>query len=666
MLSYRSLSEAIFSRSRIALGLVVVAHLALATWMSLHVPLFEAPDEYYHFAVIEHLTRTNHLPPRELPPPQVNFQFSSYPWRQMAFHAPLYYQIAAGLLRLSTISTHDFASYRFNPHAQIGIGQAQDNVNFIAHVGYEQLLGVAQRDPLSDTGLAVRLIRVFSLSLGALSLIGCYALTRACLLHRPDLAVLAAALMGFIPQFVFINGIASNDSLLVACSTWGLAWTAWSLRQPRWRLWWVGLGGALAGAAALSKASGLAVVVLCGSALPLMAWRGAWPWRRSLLALLLYSLIVLLIAAPWYANNWQTLGDLTAARLVAQATGLRSDPPLAPGEFMGLLYSFWGLFGWFNILSPMAFYHGVLVLCCVAGLGLLLRLRRTKLSRTSLLLMGVFTFYVLVIGAAWWQFNQLTYAAQGRLFFPLLGIAALLLALGLAHWPAWARALSLGGLGLACLLLPITRLAPSYAPDWTPHQPPENAIAFQLREPWQAEACLTLWLEAPSWLDELELEIVLHWRADCPISGYWSVFFHAIDDTRLSCTPGDTAHILAQHDTMPQGGRLPIPSLPIGRTIRDVYRLTVPSRATHLHLGLYDAAGSFIRAFVSSTAPPSSSFKLGRCAPELIEHSLKPDTRSSSPPVRKHRACSSKVRMTRDELRKSLSNEDRLRPCGAR
>lgn len=455
-----------------------MVYFILATWMSLHVPLFEAPDEYYHFAVIEYLARTGHMPPRELPPPQTDFRFSSHPWRQMTFHAPLYYWIAAQLLRLSRISTHDFADYRLNPHAQIGVGQAQENVNLVAHVGHGRLLDVAQRDPLSNTGLAVRLVRTFSTSLGALSVAGAYALARACWPHRSDLALLAAGLTSLIPQFLFMSAVINNDNLLTTCCTWGLAWTAQGIQRPYRRLWWIGWGGVLAGAAALAKASGLALVILCGLALLLMAWRGMWPWQRALLAFAVYSLIVLLIAAPWYVDNLLSLGDLTATTKVAQATGQRGDAPFAPGELAGLLYSFWGLFGWFNILSPMTFYQAVLILCCAAGLGLLLGLRHQKMTIDGLLLAGLFTCYSSIIAAAWWQFNQLTYAAQGRLFYPLLGIAVVLIALGLAHWPIWVRALGLSSLALACLLLPTTRIAPSYAPDMTRYEPSEQAALF--------------------------------------------------------------------------------------------------------------------------------------------------------------------------------------------
>ena len=76
----------LLQRPRWPLMMLLTAYAALALWMSWHVPLFEAPDSYYHFAVIQHYRVTGEAPPK------------IDPGQQMTYHAPLYYQISAALI----------------------------------------------------------------------------------------------------------------------------------------------------------------------------------------------------------------------------------------------------------------------------------------------------------------------------------------------------------------------------------------------------------------------------------------------------------------------------------------------------------------------------------------------------------------------------------------
>jgi 4-amino-4-deoxy-L-arabinose transferase-like glycosyltransferase len=597
------------------LAALLCTFFCFAAYTSLYTPAFEAPDEYYHFAVIEHLARTGQLPPRTLPDPITDYQFPAQPWRQMAFHAPLYYQLMAGLLRVTAADTSDFAAYRLNPHAQIGVALAQDNHNMIAHRGGPTLLGVPLMDALSGTGGALRGLRAVSVALATWTLLAIYGFMRAGWPHLPRrAALLAALLVALMPQYVFLGAIVSNDVLLTALSASGLWLCAWGMRQPRGRWWLPWAAGALAGAAALTKASGVGVVALLGGMMVVQGLRQrGWAGLRGVL---IYGLLALVIAGPWYLGNWVELGDLTGASWVARATGLRGGLPVTGAELLGLYWSFWGLFGWFNVALPSAFYAWTGLLVAAAGVGWLMR-RQMRLTRDGLLLLLALAAYSALIVGAWWQFNQLTLAAQGRLLYPLLPIIAGVLAVGLAHLPRWISLPLVAGLGMGSILTPVV-LMRAYVPTLAPVPIPSDAVTVHLREPWAEQACVRLTVRREESTTE-EAVLALWWQAECEVSGYWSVFLHAVDRTQQTCEVGRTDHILAQLDTMPQGGRLPLPSVPPDQPAYDTLRLTLPDGATHLHVGLYDAAGTGMRAFVEPPAPLPMSVSTGQCAPELLE-----------------------------------------------
>ena len=80
------------------MGALLGLYCVLVVYVSGYIPLFEAPDAYYHFAVIEHIARTGQRPPTDQP--------QDHPWQQMTFHAPLYYYLAAALI--APLDTSDF------------------------------------------------------------------------------------------------------------------------------------------------------------------------------------------------------------------------------------------------------------------------------------------------------------------------------------------------------------------------------------------------------------------------------------------------------------------------------------------------------------------------------------------------------------------------------
>lgn len=592
---------------------VVLLYLVLVIWTSIQVPPFEGPDAYYHFATIDHLAETGRLPFDE--------DADQQPWRWTAFHAPLYYIVSATMI--APLERPDFPeAYVTNPHAEIGNPDADTNENFVAHV--------------TGDNPAVWIVRGLSMALGLLTVVGVMVLARLIAPSMPGLAPLSALLIVLNPQFLFMHGIVSNDTLVITLSTWTLVVLAWTM-QSGITTWRVLLLGVLAALASLSKASGLALYPTIIVAMMWTAWRSRLSPGRFILYGVLGLLTWMLLAGWWYLDNLMRYGDPTASSQIV-AIVARGDQPYnqLASELRGVFYSFWGLFGWFNVSPPSIVYLVPIAIIGLGVVGLAIAMRKVRyLSRDQRVMIGIGALFVVVLCASWWRFNLQVNVAQGRLLFPTLPVLAPAIAFGLLQIPRMIRASALIPLLIAAVVLPVAVIRPAYAPqtaqpvaDW---RPPSDAIAFHFREPWQDDACLTVWTRpAAVSADGTEASMTVWWQPTCDVSGYWSVFVHRINLAQESCQPGDTSHILAQHDTMPSNGDRPFPAMQPGFVYPDRFSVTLseettPSETNHVHLGLYDAGGTFIRAFVDQADDVASELvRIGQCAPETLLYTLEP------------------------------------------
>lgn len=455
-------------------GLVVVLalFLVLGVYYSRTVPIFEAPDELHHFFYVRHLASGNPLP--------VQDPDAQQPWAQEGSQPPLYYALA-GLLT-SWIPTDDALTVsRPNLHASTGVPLETGNKNVVVHnLALEQW-------PFRGTVLAVHVARWFSLVLGMATIVCTYAIARRLLPDQPDLAVAAAAINAFIPQFIFISAAVSNDNLIILLASFTVWQLVRLLQRPATAAQLVLLGVTL-GLAALSKLSGLGLIGLAVGVLVLQAWR-EHRWRVLLRELLLTLAPALLVAGWWFWRNWALYGDFTGLNVMLQIVGPRVPPPTLsqlPSEFQGLRISFWGLFGWFSVPFPAWVYTAldILSLLTLAGLtiGVARMLRRAgqhAASVNAFSLRSVHSLYwILLLLSAWIavittalvRWTRLTPGTQGRLLFPAISALAILLVLSwsqllplrgrlrrawLAVWPTW--------LLLLALAAPQFVIAPAYA-----------------------------------------------------------------------------------------------------------------------------------------------------------------------------------------------------------
>jgi len=290
-------------------------------------------------------------------------------------------------------------------------------------------------------GGAVVPLRLLSVLFGAGLLVVAFGTVRTVFPTRPELALIAAALIAFIPQHVAMTAGVNNDALaelVVGGTLWALAVY---IGGGRGRPWPVGL---LLATALLTKTTVYFVVGVAVLAV-MIRWRQerrTWGWAVGQLAWMLVP--ALLVSAPWFIRNGLTYGwhdplGLTRHNEVVEGQ-LRSADYLAEHGWGALLsgmihttfQSFWGQFGWMGVVLPARIYRGLALLSALLLAGFLWwlfdkrRPRLTSFQRASLSLLLVSAFLTLL---EFLGYNLGFLQHQGRYLFPALisiGVAAAL------------------------------------------------------------------------------------------------------------------------------------------------------------------------------------------------------------------------------------------------
>jgi 4-amino-4-deoxy-L-arabinose transferase-like glycosyltransferase len=586
-----------------AIHLLLAVFIFIAATYSILTPPFETPDEIWHFAFIQHVVTGQGLPVAE--------PNSGALWRQQGVQAPGYYLAAVALT--AWIDQSDFPAIydRANPHRAIGQPDAPGNRNYLIHYPDEEGW------PWRGSILALHVARFFSVFLGAVTIYAVYR-TLDLILGR-SAALLGAAFVAFIPQFIFISAAASNDNAINATAALVLWQLIRMMRKGEYILRATGYAtlGILLGLALISKLSALALVGLAGLTVLWIAWR-ARSWRPIRMAILWIGGPVLLIASWWYGRNWLLYGDPLAWAMWEANILLRvvpADTATILGELGGLFRSFWGLFGWMNVAYPEWIYWGFGGISLLIGVGLLLRSVNPSLTLPArregtdsspmeksnsrpthspprvarcpqrllrgeleggicrLTSMGLLLLWLLLLTYSWLRFMQIAPAAQGRYFFPAASTLALIFVLGLhgfgrrlGECMAWGI---VGILALLTLLTPFFVIRPVYAvPEPSIHSVQPAMALLGMDDPQVAI------LSASAMPDQLHpgetVQIEITWQTLAALPEDYSVFVHLVDEEGFT---------IAQHDTMPSGGRLPTSRWQPGQIILDRYSVTVPTTA---------------------------------------------------------------------------------------
>jgi hypothetical protein len=404
------------SRVRIILLVLLIAQFALALQYSFRNPLGEAPDEADHWAYVVHLATTRTLPVG--------------PELTQAKHPPLYY-MGGALFAMLGEPAIDF--FHPNPAVDLTPGPAY-SPNFFQH-------GAAEAPPWQGAQLAFHLARLWSLLLGTLTLAAAAALARVALPAQPLLPLVVVALLGFMPEFLFLSGSVTND-MAAACFGALALWGGLRLYRSGGRVqgaWWV---GPVLAAGFLSKASSAALWPIVALAIALGArtaahapQRWAWAmWRRMITTGVAIFLPAVLLVTPWLLRNLRLYGDPMGMAMARQTIDQRTAAWTGSDTLWllrGWFVSFWGKFGGAGHIPMAGWIYALLAglsLLALAGLlALWWRGGWTRVRWPLLLLAGA----AVAVALAMARYSLIALGTdQGRLLYPAAAAIVLLLAAG--------------------------------------------------------------------------------------------------------------------------------------------------------------------------------------------------------------------------------------------
>ncbi len=526
------------------------------------IPLFEPPDEIWHFAFANHLANGQGLP---------HFSDEKPVFLREAGQPPLYYALTA--LAIAPFDRSDFPSFvRFNAsHPSITPGSTSDRPNVFIHTRRESW-------PYRGAVLAVHVARLVSLVFGLLTVLGVYAIARQVTPDRPSLALAAAGIAAFTPQFVLLSNSVNNDSLMAATATWTV-WVGGRLiancqlltvngqlkNADEWKRsmgWAVGLGVML-GLGLLSKLSAVALIPFVGLVLFATCWRSparltfdiiprsprpkghagplaavGSPSRdvlrfissracRETFYLALSSLAAaFLVAGWWYVRNIVLYGDPLAWQVWLSDIGVRQPAPavwqLIP-EIPALFRTYWIEFTYGQAVPWLWVTLGAVVIIALASnfkFTCTTRRRKCQIPNSKFQIPNCQSLLLLawlgIITAGVIRYMQTTPAAQGRLLFPAIAATSLLLAAGLStrrtSWPAYGLVVGLCVLSLAA---PFAFVLPAFAQPLASSLP-ADATSTSTRFGESIEL-VGYHLRPQQLTPGAALQVSTYWRIDAPL-----------------------------------------------------------------------------------------------------------------------------------------------------
>lgn len=566
-------------------------------------PVFEANDEVWHFGFVQHVLERGNLPIQ-------HFDGADTLYQQHGSQPPLYYVLMA--LVTSPIEIDDADEYRLmNPHVNAFKPESFGNKNLIVHDESQSMLRGA--------GLAVTVIRVLGLAMGAASIALVFKVGELIAPQRPTVAFVAAALTGLNPMFIFVSASVTNDSLAMLLNG-ALVFLLLRTLRDGFRLHYSLAIALLFAFSCLTKLTVIALLpVFVGVAF--LAQRKTNDRRGALIFFSLVVLCWMLIAGWWFARNLQLysepFGIITMAN-IAGPRGITFNLLDIFADFQHFRMSFWGLFGVLNIQVTSIFYVLLDVMTFLSAIGfifLILQLlaisdfayARYELSHL-LTLSASLAFAVL--GILFW--STLTRTVEGRILFPLIAVVIPLLAVGLVEIVWWivfslrppnlefVRAgdavpkellhdtmlWQLRILGAVALFAPLTVIAGQYASPQPLRKVPDNAL--------------------PVYAEFGDVALVAYERIDrryntgdrVHLKLYWQVSdASATDNSLLLRLVDDNQHEIGGYTTFPGAGSLRTSRWRAGAIYPDEYVISI-NRAAHgrypfdLHIEWEDLASS--------------------------------------------------------------------------
>jgi len=382
------------NKKKILVAVLVLAFI-LRVFFAVFIPIFEKPDEQYHFEYIKFVAENKKLPVGG------NF-FSEF------FQPPLYYVAASFILSLIRVFTNDIWS-------QV---------------------------------ILMRLISVL------LTMITLYLVYRIALLIFNDfnLAVSALIFAALLPSYINVSSNTTNANLSQVFTAMIIYLLLISLKKQESTKRNV-LIGIFAGLALITRQSEIAAVL----AIPFAFCIKCFPdLKKALKQIALIAFIALLISGWFLGRNLALYGDILAYNAIKMSTPPDNLPKdfVFFGRLLGWTFvTFWVTFGRTNNIfvgNPLSsngivpfflFYFILLVvsLCSAAGLYNFFKRCRNKsvsLSRFQKKSLVVLVVHILLLLFSFVSFNLYNLEPQGRLLFPAISGIAVFFTFGIySLWP---------------------------------------------------------------------------------------------------------------------------------------------------------------------------------------------------------------------------------------
>jgi len=341
---------------------------------------------------------------------------------------PLFYAISAGLLDL--------------------IGKTSANPSVEPNPAFPKAPNAYVHSPqelAQSDSLVVHLLRFVSTLAGLATVYLTYKISRELQLTH-SVGVLAAGINALIPQFTFLTAVVSNDSLSWATSSLALLLTLrlfTSKGAPK-NVTCIFPGIAL-GLAFLTKGTTLILIPFVGGVMLLkVVYLKEWTKSDLLRSVLCVGSIVAIIAGWWYLRNHILYGEPTGCKLNAELNPslIRQKSIWSPyfrDVFPKVTFaSFWGVFGWMNVIVEPALYVLYLGLMTVAFVRLCVQIsdlrtsdgRSTRIQFCGLLVLLAFALLALIELVI---MNLTLDNTQGRFMYVAISAISVLMSVGLTR-----------------------------------------------------------------------------------------------------------------------------------------------------------------------------------------------------------------------------------------
>lgn len=563
--------------------MILLIYLIIASTHSVVAPLTVGNDEWAHFLYVRFLAEHGRLPVTLAERQEAGYKADAPPLYHLLVAAVTAGVEPARLLRPLDSPRRHLADNVLNPYA-------------LVHLGYEL-------PPYQGEVLLWHLGRGLSILFGVV-LIGLTYLTSLVLWPQRRRALVAAALVAFMPALIFHSSVLTYESFSAVWCALFLLVSIQAISQPQ-RWWWWLILGALAGLAITTKYSAILLPVELGLVAGL-AWfkqhhgqtNCSGRLARFPLKFILVAGLGLILTAGWWFvflvwhfNTVDTqgpligvlqpllVGDGSDTTSVALATSLWGEqvvtaearPPLARNYLQLLqllLASFWAapVAGHF-ILSPwLAILFTLAAIVSVVGLGQVW-LRADSTARIWLILLLGHSLLIapLLVIRIFFSFDPREVAQGRHLLLPAVSAIAILWVWGWSRWKARLGQAVVTGLLLWSLLGQLGWASVVYPPPmpvWVKQAP---AAELSNPRPLNYNFVEGMRLSGFSWRElPLSVEVALWWEALAILPADYLIELTLLDqvDRPVSYTVGH-----------PIQGRYPTRAWEPGDIIKDTYWL---------------------------------------------------------------------------------------------